>query len=155
MTTIGPSFGRELEIAGLAGLPMAWGADGRITFGDAVTRQQRDAVLTVLAAHDPTKPAPPPKTPRAFRAALLAQLDGVDRAAKLARAQDLRERLPGLTEPFLMALSGPGLSADEADIIVAIWSRIRALAGTPGEVLTAAEISRIEALAPTYLIRLV
>ncbi len=100
------------------------------------------------------KPPPVPR-PRQFRSALLVQLDGVDRAAKLARAQALRERSPGLTEPFLMALSGPALSADEADIIVAIWSRIRALVGTPGEVLTAAEISRIEALAPTYLIRLV
>ncbi|MBI4169842.1 MAG: hypothetical protein HY510_07885 [Acidobacteria bacterium] len=116
--------------------------------------EQRDAALAVLAAHDPTKPAPPPRTPRAFRQALLAQLDGADRGAKLARAQDLRERFPGLTEPFLMALAGSSLSADEADIIVAIWARIRALAGTPGEVLTAAEISRIEGLAPAYLIRL-
>ena len=92
--------------------------------------------------------------PCRFRAALLAQLDGATRAAKLARAQTLRERSPGLTEPFLTALAGSALSADEADLIVAIWARIRALAGTPGEVLTAAEISRIEALAPTYLVRL-
>jgi len=155
MMKIGPSFATELQAAGLLGLPFSWGSDGVIQYRDDVSQDVRDRVAAVLAAHDSTKPAPVAPTPRAFRQALLAQLDGATRAEKLARAQELRERSPGLTEPFLTALAGATLSADEADIIVAIWARIRALASTPGEVLTTAEISRIEALAPTYLVRLV
>lgn len=154
MGNIGPSFGSELAAAGLLGLAFSWGTDGQIQFHETVPQAIRDQVAAVLAVHDPRKPAPPPVTPRAFRAALLAQLDGADRAAKLARAQTLRERAPGLTEPFLMALAGERLSADEADMVAAIWSRIRGLSGTPGEALRAAEISRIEALARDFSIRL-
>jgi hypothetical protein len=62
---IGPSFGMELEAAGLLGLPFSWGEDG--LFGlENCTQSEQDAVNAVLAAHDPTVipegyvPPPPP-----------------------------------------------------------------------------------------------
>ncbi len=60
MKKIGPSFAYEMTQAGLNGLPVAWneGDEGALFFGDDITEQQRAAVLAVLDAHDPTKPAP-------------------------------------------------------------------------------------------------
>lgn len=52
---IGPTFPIELEAAGLLGLPFSWGADGTLNWGDAMTDQQKAAVLAVYEAHDPTK----------------------------------------------------------------------------------------------------
>ena len=60
---IGPSFPDELKVAGLLGLPFAWGSDGEIHFDLRMTQAQRDAVQAVYAAHDPTKPAAPPSSP--------------------------------------------------------------------------------------------
>lgn len=58
MKAIGPAFGSELQAAGLAGLPFAWGADGTFQFDPRMTPTQIAAVQAVYAAHDPTKPAP-------------------------------------------------------------------------------------------------
>lgn len=50
---IGPTFAAELAAANIAGLPFAWGADGKFEFDPSMTSQQRAAVLAVLAVHDP------------------------------------------------------------------------------------------------------
>lgn len=69
MKIIGPSFPSELAAAGLWGLPIAWTPDG-VNFGDVVNLDgsvtlnpalpagDRAAVEAVLAAHDPSVPAP-------------------------------------------------------------------------------------------------
>lgn len=57
-TTFGPSFESELAAAGLLGLPFVWYADGTVSYGDDLTAEQRAALDTVVAAHDPTAPAP-------------------------------------------------------------------------------------------------
>lgn len=51
MKKIGSSIAAELAAAGLDGLPFSWGADGEITFGDAMTVEQRAAVVAVFDAH--------------------------------------------------------------------------------------------------------
>lgn len=55
---IGPSFATELKVAGLLGLPFAWGADGGFTFDPALTQVQITAILAVYAAHDPSALVP-------------------------------------------------------------------------------------------------
>ncbi|WP_238880420.1 hypothetical protein [Achromobacter xylosoxidans] len=69
MNIIGPSFSSELAAAGLLGLPISWNPDG-VNFGDvvnldgtvtlnpALSAENRAAVEAVVAAHDPTAPAP-------------------------------------------------------------------------------------------------
>lgn len=69
MNIIGPSFSSELTAAGLLGLPISWNPDG-VNFGDVVNLDgtmtlnpalspgSRAAVEAVVAAHDPTAPAP-------------------------------------------------------------------------------------------------
>lgn len=69
MNIIGPSFSSELTAAGLQGLPISWNPDG-VNFGDvvnldgtmtlnpALSPENRAAVEAVVAAHDPTAPAP-------------------------------------------------------------------------------------------------
>ncbi|MFY2570182.1 hypothetical protein [Achromobacter ruhlandii] len=69
MKIIGPSFPSELAAAGLWGLPIAWTPDG-VNFGDIVNLDgsvtlnpalpagDRAAVEAVVAAHDPSVPAP-------------------------------------------------------------------------------------------------
>ncbi|WP_025135246.1 hypothetical protein [Achromobacter sp. DH1f] len=69
MNIIGPSFPSELAAAGLWGLPISWNPDG-VNFGDvvhldgtmtlnaALSPENRAAVEAVVAAHDPTAPAP-------------------------------------------------------------------------------------------------
>ena len=54
MKEIGETFGKELQVAGLAGLPFSWGADGTFQFDERMTQEQIDAVNAVYAAHDPT-----------------------------------------------------------------------------------------------------
>jgi hypothetical protein len=55
---IGPNFVNELKAAGVLGLPFAWGEDGAIQYGAAITPVQQAAIEAVYAAHDPTKPDP-------------------------------------------------------------------------------------------------
>ncbi|GEM_PF-1200470 len=68
--TLGPSFPSELAAAGLVGLPFSWSEngvnfgdvinlDGSITVNEALTPEQRDAILAVVAAHDANAEAPP------------------------------------------------------------------------------------------------
>ncbi|MGR8923871.1 hypothetical protein ACU8MB_08990 [Rhizobium leguminosarum] len=52
---IGPNFGNELIAAGLSGLPIAWGEDGRIECGTLADDQSARLKL-VIASHDPSKP---------------------------------------------------------------------------------------------------
>jgi hypothetical protein len=70
---IGPTFGFELEAAGLLGLPFLWTADGEINFTDQVSQHERDAVMAVYGAHAPSKLFVPQQATRyQARAALLA-----------------------------------------------------------------------------------
>lgn len=89
---IGPSFYDELKAAGLLGLPFSWSDDGDILFGDAMTQQQRDAVMAVYQAHDPSAPAKPTVpavvTMRQARLALLG-------AGLLAQVNTAVANMPG------------------------------------------------------------
>ena len=76
--SIGPSFSDELRTANLIGLPFSWGTDGIIQFDPRMTQAQRDAVLAVYAAHDPTKPAPPDPFIAALDAAIAATVPPID-----------------------------------------------------------------------------
>lgn len=55
---IGLTFTAELQAAGLLGLPFAWGEDGEIVFGPAMTAEQIEAVRAVYAVHDPAAQLP-------------------------------------------------------------------------------------------------
>ena len=66
---LGPSFPFELAAAGLLSLPIAWTSngvnfgdvvnlDGSVTLNNALSSENRSAVEAVVAAHDPTAPAP-------------------------------------------------------------------------------------------------
>lgn len=58
-STFGPSFERELEAAGLLGLPFVWYEDGTVTYGDGLSDEQKAALDAVVAAHDPSAPIVP------------------------------------------------------------------------------------------------
>lgn len=58
MDIIGPTFGAELVAAGLGGLQISWGADGRIDYGASITPAQRIAIEAVLTAHNPAAVSP-------------------------------------------------------------------------------------------------
>lgn len=99
---IGPTFFAELQSAGLAGLPFAWQADGTVTYGAAITADQRAGIETVLAAHDPARP---------------------DAAAVEAECQ--RRILADFSESAQrnLALAQPGLSTDDKALVadIAAW----------------------------------
>ena len=57
-TVFGPSFSRELAIAGLAGLPISWTDDGNILGRDNLDPGQQALLDAVIAAHDPAAPTP-------------------------------------------------------------------------------------------------
>lgn len=68
---IGPTFGTELERAGLSGLPIAWLPTGEITGKDDLSAQQKALLDLVLAVHDPRlTPVPSGVTPLQMRRAL-------------------------------------------------------------------------------------
>jgi hypothetical protein len=56
MKHISESFGNELIAAGLGNVSVSWGADGTVDFHPDVSQAERDAVLAVLADHDPDAP---------------------------------------------------------------------------------------------------
>ncbi|KPH79308.1 hypothetical protein [Bosea vaviloviae] len=80
-TIIGPTFGAEIEAAGLLGQPFAWSADG-VTYDDRLTADQRAAIEAVVAAHDPSAT---PATP-APRLSFLEFMDLFTEAEQLAIA---------------------------------------------------------------------
>jgi hypothetical protein len=56
---LGPTFGDEVIVAGLGGLPLAWGAtDDTITGRESLTTEQNGTLDGVVAAHNPNKPPP-------------------------------------------------------------------------------------------------
>jgi hypothetical protein len=126
-TRIGPTFASELAAAGLAGLPICWSDDGTVEYGAAMTADQIAAAEAVLAAHDPTKPLPPPPpTPLQWmmRLAQATQL-GLVTAARSDAAVDLALRYASgvsaidvadpMTQQNVQMLQGKGLlTADEA-----------------------------------------
>jgi hypothetical protein len=66
MSKIGPTFSKELRDAGLAGVPVTWGEDGKLEFGAGATPEQRAAVQAVVGAHDPgAQPSKAIASPRA------------------------------------------------------------------------------------------
>lgn len=52
---ISSSFTKELEAAGLSGLPFSWSSTGELFFSDGVTADQQAAIQAVYNAHDPDK----------------------------------------------------------------------------------------------------
>lgn len=92
--------------------------------------------------------------PRGFLAAVIGALNGPTQTAKLQRAQDQREKAPGITEAFLETLTGPRMSATQTTVLQIIWARVRARVGTPTEIADAGEVARIEAAAASYGIAL-
>jgi hypothetical protein len=52
---LAPSFGGELTAAGLGGLPLIWGSDGKISGRDNLSAEQNAALDAVIAAHDPVR----------------------------------------------------------------------------------------------------
>ena len=81
-----PLFLSELRGAGIDPPPMRVGGDGALDFTDSSTPQAvRDQVAAVLAAHDPTQPAPDTSVQDALNSvlgqtllALMAQQQGTD-----------------------------------------------------------------------------
>lgn len=71
MPKIGPTFGSDLEAAGLAGAPCSWSADGTYNIAQMSAAQQQ-VFLQVLAAHDPTKQMPAVLSYLQFRALFTA-----------------------------------------------------------------------------------
>lgn len=53
MKKIGATFGAELIAAGLSGVPLSFGGNGEINFGEDVSAGDRAAVIAVYEAHDP------------------------------------------------------------------------------------------------------
>ncbi len=76
---IGPSFVSELAAAGLIGPPFSWNADGTIIYGDDLTDEQRATLDGVVAAHDPTAPAPVvvPETVTKYQACVVLARHGL------------------------------------------------------------------------------
>lgn len=98
---IGLSFASEVEAAGLMGAPFGWGEDGEISGRENLTPAQNTALDAVIAAHDPSAPAPD------------RSAEAVD--AEIAASPALR----GLVR--LLAASGlAGMPATEAEIVAAI-----------------------------------
>lgn len=62
--TLGPTFAIEISAADLSGIPFWWDADFNVNFNDDVTQEQRDAVLAVIDAHDPTRRVVPSSVTR-------------------------------------------------------------------------------------------
>lgn len=78
MKKIGHSFAKELEAAGLLGLPFSWGEDGSFTFSDEMSQAQRDAVLAVYESHDPSAISPEiPQVVTRFQARAALHLAGL------------------------------------------------------------------------------
>ena len=48
-----PKFTEEARVAGLVGLPCAWGEDGEISGRENLTPEQNAALDALIAAHDP------------------------------------------------------------------------------------------------------
>lgn len=92
MKPIGQHFAKELETAGLLGLPFSWGDDGSFTFSEAMAPAQIDAVMAVYAAHDPdavlADPVPEVVSMRQARLALL-------KSGLLATVQSAVDSMPG------------------------------------------------------------
>lgn len=109
------------------------------------TRCKLDAANSIVA--NPAWIAP--ADPYAFRTAVPSIFSGTD-AQKLERMFALRLRVPGLTEPFLRAIEGPDLNAEEAAWVGRIADEVKARIGLAGEVLTQAEYDAMKALAARY-----
>lgn len=105
---------------------------------DAVTGKRRATAAEVLAAKPPN--------PYGFRRALPSIFAGTA-AEKMERMFALRQRVPGLTEPFLQAIHGPGLDDQAAAWVRRIATEVKTRIGLAGEVLTQVEYDAIKVLA--------
>ncbi|HSH98885.1 MAG: hypothetical protein ACAH07_06050 [Methylophilaceae bacterium] len=127
MKTIGQTFSKELESAGLLGLPFSWGADGTFTFSVDITAGQKTAIKAVYDAHDPdaslvTVPQSVSRLQALVALDLAGHLDAIEsymaepttpRLQKLAweNAQDFTRESPTVAALALML----GLSASDVD----------------------------------------
>lgn len=96
----------QLADAGLAGVPLAFGEDGDLKFLDTVPQATRDAVLAVLAAHNPADPVPDRDDVRdAYVIAKAATLDMVANPTDLAKARTAIVRQGQCLEALLLFLN--------------------------------------------------
>jgi hypothetical protein len=91
VTHIAAHFADELRAAGLTGLPFSWGDDGSFHFDPRITPEQRLAIETVYAAHDPDA-VPVKPDPQADAETKLGDLKDTD----VVTGADLRAILAGL-----------------------------------------------------------
>ncbi|MBV2160252.1 hypothetical protein [Achromobacter denitrificans] len=136
---IGPSFVAELNSAQLLGLPFSWSEnginfgdithlDGTVTVNEALSPEQRAAIEAVVAAHDPTAPAPVvvPEAVTKYQAcvvlarhALLSQVNAffdalaVDDPRRLA--WEIAAAVHRRSDSTLSAIAHLGLSEAQAD----------------------------------------
>jgi hypothetical protein len=52
-SSIGPTFGGELVLAGLGGLDFSWASDGSFSYGPSITQSQKNQINSVYLAHNP------------------------------------------------------------------------------------------------------
>ncbi|RSE80877.1 hypothetical protein EGU64_20800 [Achromobacter denitrificans] len=117
-----------MEAAGLIGLPFSWQPDGLIIYGDDLTDEQRATLDGVVAAHDPTAPAPVavPEAVTKYQAcvvlarhALLSQVNAffdalaIDDPRRLA--WEMAAAVHRRSESTLSAIAYLGLSETQAD----------------------------------------
>lgn len=86
-------FTKELEQAGLDGLPMTWReATGELVFTEAITDQQRAAITTLRDQHVYLGPVLPPS------GNLRDLADGKERVEELRSVEDFRRFLTNLLD---------------------------------------------------------
>jgi len=100
MARIGPRFAEELRAAGVADHPFTWDAEGVELLDSRLPQTVKDAILAVLAAHDPLLPATPSPAAQAtsdfqaFKFPTPEQVDAaIDAVATLADAKVILRRL--------------------------------------------------------------
>lgn len=129
MKPIGQTFSDELAVSGLLGLPFSWSEDGIITFSDAITSEQRVAVMAVYDAHDPDAvpvPAFYSCTPWQIRKALNSSglRAGVEAAIAASTDQALKDGWEFATEfksddPFVLQMGAAlGKSPEETEALI-------------------------------------
>lgn len=91
MPRLGPTFGDELRAQGL-GEGLIWDPEtGHIDGVESLTATDQNKLKTVVAAHDPTRPAVPNHLSEALDVLIQAMVD--EGALTAARATRIRNRL--------------------------------------------------------------
>jgi hypothetical protein len=102
--TLGPSWPSEYVASGLLGAPLIVHTDGTVIYGETATPEQRATVEALIAAHDPTKPAPPvvPEEVTRYQREVVMRRYGIFAAADaifMLLPEDDERRIAWLTAP--------------------------------------------------------